>query len=168
MSTKKTDEMSGLSRWAGLVTFIVLCLGAGGLGAIATTPEIPTWYQDLVKPSWNPPAYLFGPVWTALFVMMAIAGWLVWKPRGFTQAAVPLTLFGSQLVLNVAWSWIFFGAHQPGWAFLEIIVLWLAILATTAAFFRSDKTAGWLMIPYLAWVSFASVLNFTIWRLNAL
>lgn len=168
MSTKKTDEMSGLSRWAGLVTFIVLCLGAGGLGAIATTPEIPTWYQELVKPSWNPPAYLFGPVWTALFVMMAIAGWLVWKPRGFTQAAVPLTLFGSQLVLNVAWSWIFFGAHQPGWAFLEIIVLWLAILATTAAFFRSDKTAGWLMIPYLAWVSFASVLNFTIWRLNAL
>lgn len=168
MSTKKTDEMSGLARWAGLVAFIVLCLGAGGLGAIATTPEIPTWYQDLVKPSWNPPAYLFGPVWTALFVMMAIAGWLVWKPRGFTQAAVPLTLFGSQLVLNVAWSWIFFGAHQPGWAFLEIIVLWLAILATTAAFFRSDKTAGWLMIPYLAWVSFASVLNFTIWRLNAL
>jgi len=168
MSTKKTDEMSGMARWAGLVTFIVLCLGAGGLGAIATTPEIPTWYQDLVKPSWNPPAYLFGPVWTALFVMMAIAGWLVWKPRGFTQAAVPLTLFGSQLVLNVAWSWIFFGAHQPGWAFLEIIVLWLAILATTAAFFRSDKTAGWLMIPYLAWVSFASVLNFTIWRLNAL
>ena len=168
MSTKKTDEMSGLARWAGLVTFIVLCLGAGGLGAIATTPEIPTWYQDLVKPSWNPPAYLFGPVWTALFVMMAIAGWLVWKPRGFTQAAVPLTLFGSQLVLNVAWSWIFFGAHQPGWAFLEIIVLWLAILATTAAFFRSDKTAGWLMIPYLAWVSFASVLNFTIWRLNTL
>jgi len=168
MSTKKTDEMSGLARWAGLVTFIVLCLGAGGLGAIATTPEIPTWYQDLVKPSWNPPAYLFGPVWTALFVMMAIAGWLVWKPRGFTQAAVPLTLFGSQLVLNVAWSWIFFGAHQPGWAFLEIIVLWLAILATTASFFRSDKTAGWLMIPYLAWVSFASVLNFTIWRLNTL
>jgi len=168
MSTKKTDEMSGMARWAGLVTFVVLCLGAGGLGAIATTPEIPTWYQDLVKPSWNPPAYLFGPVWTALFVMMAIAGWLVWKPRGFTQAAVPLTLFGSQLVLNVAWSWIFFGAHQPGWAFLEIIVLWLAILATTAEFFRSDKTAGWLMIPYLAWVSFASVLNFTIWRLNAL
>jgi len=168
MSTKESDEMPGLSRWAGLVTFVILCLGAGGLGAIATTPEISTWYQELVKPSWNPPAYLFGPVWTALFVMMAVAGWLVWKPRGFTHAAIPLTLFGSQLVLNVAWSWIFFRAHQPGWAFLEIIVLWLAILATTAAFFRSDKTAGWLMIPYLAWVSFASVLNFTIWRLNTL
>jgi len=166
MSTKTPHEISGPVRGIGLVIFIVVCLGAGGLGAIATRPEIPTWYPELVKPLWNPPAYLFGPVWTTLFVMMAVAGWLVWKLRGFTQACIPLTLFGLQLLLNVAWSWIFFGYHQPGWAFVEIILLWLAILATTVAFFRSDKTAGWLMIPYLAWVTFASVLNFTIWRLN--
>ena len=159
--------MTERTRWIGLVIFIVVCLGAGGLGAIATTPEIEGWYKTIEKPSWNPPDYVFGPVWTTLFVMMAIAAWLVWKPEGFKAAALPLTLFGVQLALNVAWSWIFFGMHQPGWAFAEIMVLWLAIVATTVAFFRCSKIAGWLMVPYLAWVSFASVLNFTIWRLNA-
>jgi translocator protein len=115
---------------------------------------------------WNPPDSVFGPVWTTLFILMGIAGWLVWKPNGFKEAAVSLTLFGVQLVLNVSWSWIFFGMHQPGWAFVEIVVLWLAIVATTVAFFRRSQIAGWLMVPYLAWVSFAAVLNFTIWRLN--
>lgn len=110
---------------------------------------------------------MFGPVWTTLFVMMAIAAWMVWKPEGFIAAARPLTLFAVQLGLNIAWSWIFFGAHQPGWAFAEIVILWLVIIATTVAFFHSSKIAGWLMVPYLTWVSFASVLNFTIWRLNA-
>lgn len=159
--------MSPRIRWIGLVMFIIVCLGAGGLGAIATTPEIEGWYKTIEKPSWNPPDYVFGPVWTTLFVMMAIAAWLVWKPAGFKAAALPLTHFAIQLVLNVAWSWIFFGMHQPGWAFVEIVILWLAIVATTVAFFRCSKIAGWLMVPYLAWVSFASVLNFTIWRLNA-
>lgn len=154
-------------RWIGLVVFIALCLGAGGLGAIATTPEIDGWYASIEKPQWNPPSYVFGPVWTTLFVMMAVAGWLVWRPNGFKAATLPLTFFAIQLALNVAWSWIFFGMHQPGWAFVEIVILWLAILATTVAFFRFSKIAGLLMVPYLAWVSFASVLNFTIWRLNA-
>lgn len=159
--------MKDSARWLGLVVFMVICLGAGGLGAIATTPEIEGWYKTIAKPSWNPPDYVFGPVWTTLYVMMAVAAWLVWKPKGLKAAALPLSLFGAQLALNVAWSWIFFGMHEPGWAFAEIVILWLAIVRTMVAFFRRSKVAGWLMAPYLAWVSFASVLNFTIWRLNA-
>ena len=158
--------MTATTRWIGLAVFIAICLGAGGLGAIATTPEIDGWYGTLAKPTWNPPDSVFGPVWTSLFELMGIAAWLVWKPDGFKTAAVPMTLFAVQLVLNVSWSWIFFGMHQPGWAFVEIVILWLAIVAATVAFFRSSQIAGWLMVPYLAWVSFAAVLNFTIWRLN--
>ena len=158
--------MTGRKKWIGLVVFIAICLGAGGLGAIATTPEIEGWYATIAKPSWNPPDSVFGPVWTTLFVMMAVAAWLIWKPAGFKAAKTPLTLFAVQLVLNVAWSWVFFHFHQPGWAFVEIVVLWLAIGVTTIAFFKTSKIAGWLMVPYLAWVSFASVLNFAIWRLN--
>jgi tryptophan-rich sensory protein len=161
------NPMTQRTRGIGLIVFMVVCLGAGGLGAIATTPEIEGWYKTIAKPSWNPPDYVFGPVWTTLYIMMAIAAWLIWKPTGFKATAMPLTLFAVQLVLNVAWSWIFFGMHQPGWAFTEIVILWLAIVATTVAFFRCSKIAGWLMMPYLAWVSFASVLNFAIWRMNA-
>lgn len=153
-------------NWIGLVVFIAVCLAAGGLGAIATTPEIDGWYRTIEKPTWTPPGYLFGPVWTTLYIMMAIAAWLIWKKAGTKAAAFPLTLFGVQLMLNVAWSWIFFGLHQPGWAFAEIILLWFAITATTVVFFRKQKVAGLLMIPYLAWVSFAGVLNFAIWQLN--
>ena len=158
--------MSQSTRWIGLAFFLVLCLGAGGLGAAATTPEIEGWYRTLSKPTWNPPNKVFGPVWTTLFILMAIAAWLVWKSAGFKAAAIPLTLFAVQLLLNVTWSWIFFGMHQPGWAFVEIVILWLAIVTTTVAFFRCSKIAGWLLVPYLVWVTFAAVLNFAIWRLN--
>jgi benzodiazapine receptor len=158
--------MTERTRWIGLIGFLAICLGAGGLGAVATTPEIDGWYKTLAKPEWNPPDWIFGPVWTTLYILMAIAAWLVWKPAGVKAAQMPLSLFGLQLVLNVVWSWIFFGLHQPGWAFAEIAVLWLAIMATTVAFFRRSKIAGWLLTPYLAWVSFASVLNFAIWRMN--
>jgi translocator protein len=158
--------MTKRKQWLGLAYFVIVCLGAGGLGAIATTPEIEDWYATIAKPSWNPPDSVFGPVWTTLFVMMAVAAWLIWKPAGFKAAKTPLTLFAVQLVLNVAWSWVFFHFHQPGWAFVEIVVLWLAIGVTTIAFFKTSKIAVWLMVPYLAWVSFASVLNFAIWRLN--
>jgi len=160
--------MTNWTRGIGFGFFVLVCLGVAGLGAIVTTPEIGGWYRTIAKPSWNPPDFIFGPVWTTLFVMMAIAAWLVWRPAGFQAAAVPLTLFAVQLLLNSAWSWIFFGMHQPGWAFVEIMFLWWAILATVVAFFRRSMVAGWLMVPYLAWVSFASVLNFTIWRLNAI
>lgn len=158
--------MTKSAQWIGLLVFVIICLGAAGLGASATTPQIDGWYKTLNKPSWNPPSYVFGPVWTTLYVMMAIAAWRVWKQAGLKAARAPLTLFAIQLVLNVAWSWIFFGMHQIGWALVDIGVLWLAILATTLLFFNRSKTAGALMVPYLAWVSFASLLNFTIWKLN--
>lgn len=159
--------MSGLKQGVGLLVLLGVCLAAGGLGAVATTPEIDGWYQTLSKPAWNPPAAVFGPVWTTLYVLMAVAAWLVWKPNGLRAAAAPLSLFALQLLLNVAWSWIFFALHQPGWAFGELLLLWLAIAATTEAFLRRSRIAGWLMTPYLAWVSFAGALNFAIWRLNA-
>ena len=158
--------MSSSRQWLMLVLFVAVCVGAGGLGAIVTTPEVDGWYRTLAKPAWNPPDFIFGPVWTTLYVMMGVAAWLVWKPAGWRPAAFPLALFAGQLVLNVAWSWIFFGMHQVGWACLELAILWLAILATTAAFFAHSPTAGWLLVPYLAWVSFAGALNLTIWRLN--
>ncbi len=158
--------MTPLSRGIGLVVFVVLCLAAGAAGGIVTGPEIGGWYQTLEKPAWQPPNWIFGPVWTTLYLMMAVAAWLIWKPAGLGAARFPLVLFIVQLVLNVAWSWIFFGMHRPGWAVLELVVLWLAIAVTTWAFFRRSSIAGWLMVPYLAWVSFAGVLNFEIWRLN--
>jgi tryptophan-rich sensory protein len=158
--------MTARSRWIGLAAFVLVCLGAGGLGAIATTPEIEGWYTTIAKPSWIPPDYVFGPVWTTLYVMMAIAAWMVWKRAGLTAAKLPLALFAVQLVLNCSWSWIFFGMHQIGWAFAEIVILWLAILATTVAFFRCSPVAGGFFVPYLAWVSFALALNLAIWRLN--
>ena len=153
-------------RRLGLFVFILTCFGAGGLGAAFTAPEIEVWYRTIEKPSWNPPDFVFGPVWTTLYLMMAIAAWLVWSPAGFKAAALPLSLFFFQLALNVAWSWMFFGMHRPGWAFAEIAMLWVSIVATTATFFKRSRPAGWLFVPYLAWVSFAGFLNFTIWRLN--
>ena len=148
-----------------LIVILLICFAAAGLGSVATTPNIPTWYASLTKPSWNPPNWLFGPVWTALYICMTVAAWLVWRQGG---ARGPLTLFAVQLALNAAWSWLFFGFHLPGAAFVEILVLQAAIAATTVvAFWPKSKAAGILMVPYLAWVAFASVLNFAIWRMNA-
>lgn len=147
-----------------LIIFLLICFAVAGLGSLATTPNIPNWYAGLNKPSWNPPNWLFGPVWTLLYAMMAVAGWLVWKRAGWGTA---LTCFAVQLALNLAWSFIFFGAHQTGLAFLEIVLLWLAIVATIISFWSVSKTAAGLLIPYLLWVSFAATLNFTIWRLNS-
>lgn len=159
--------MSKTARIAGLIVFVSVCLAVGGFGAAFTTPEIGGWYRTLSKPSWNPPDSIFGPVWTTLYILMAIAGWIVWKPAGFRAAAGPLTLFSLQLLFNFAWSWIFFKQHQVGWAVVDLVFLWLAIVATMLTFFRRSRLAGWLLVPYLAWVSFAGFLNFTIWRMNA-
>lgn len=151
----------------GLAVFVFICLGAAALGGIATGPAIDGWYRTLEKPPWRPPNWVFGPVWTVLYLLMAVAAWLVWRSARWRSAAIPLGLFAVQLILNVAWSWIFFRLQLPGWALLELVILWLAIAMTTWAFFRRSSTAGWLMVPYLAWVSFAGALNFEIWRLNA-
>lgn len=121
------------------------------------------WYASLAKPSWNPPGWLFGPVWSALYLLMAVAAWLVWKRRGWCRA---LGIYLAQLLLNSAWTPIFFGAHEIGWAFAAIIALWVAIVCTMIAFLRVSKPAGWMLVPYLAWVSFAAFLNFTLWRMN--
>jgi len=156
-----------LNPWLALAGFLAICLAAGGLGGWATSGPVVDWYPTLNKPSWNPPAWLFGPVWTTLYVLMAIAAWLVWK-KGAEGADVKLALrlFFVQLALNTAWSFIFFGARLPGLAFIEILILLAAILLTTATFFKQSQVAGLLMLPYIAWVGFASLLNFTIWRLN--
>ncbi len=156
--------MSPLRQSIALVVFLALTFAAAGIGSIATAQNIPTWYATLAKPSWNPPNWIFGLVWTILYISMAVAAWFVWRQGGFWQW--PLAVFAVQLALNAAWSWLFFGFHMPGAAFIEVVVLFAAILTTTIAFWPKSMAAGILMLPYLGWVAFAAVLNFTIWRLN--
>jgi len=153
--------------WA-LVISIVLAQLAGGLGSLFTMPKIPTWYAALVKPPLNPPSWVFGPVWTTLFVFMGVAAFLVWRKHEVAtkQRQEALRLYGLQLVLNTIWSFLFFGLQNPGAAFGEIIILWLAIALTIRVFSRISKLAAWLMAPYLAWVTFASYLTLMIWFLN--
>lgn len=153
-----------LNPWLALAVFVVLCLAAGAIGGLATAQSVTDWYPTLAKPAWNPPSWVFAPVWTTLYVLMALAAWLVWRKGPAAKFA--LRMFVVQLVLNVAWSFLFFGARSPGLAVAEIVVLWLAIMATTRAFFRLSQPAGLLMLPYIAWVSFAAVLNLAVWRLN--
>jgi benzodiazapine receptor len=145
---------------------IGICFSAAGLGSMWTFPSLPNWYAELNKPSWNPPNSVFGPVWTTLYTLMALAAWLVWRERKTSAVAWPLILFAGQLILNALWSGIFFALHQPGWAFAEVLVLWLMILATSISFWRVRRAASLMLVPYLAWVAFAAVLNGAIWRLN--
>lgn len=147
-----------------LLGFLAVTLMVGFLGGQVTAPNIASWYNGLTKPSFNPPNWIFAPVWTTLYVMMAVAAWRVWRVKGFKSRAFPLWL--AQLVLNFAWSFIFFGNHALAPAFAELIVLWVVLFFTLVTFGRIDKPAGWLLIPYLAWVSFAGVLNFWVWQLN--
>lgn len=147
-----------------LIGFLALSLGVGILSALVTEPNVVSWYPSLAKPSFNPPNWVFAPVWTTLYIFMAIAGWRVWRITDF--GAQPMLYWLIQLALNFAWSFIFFGAHQLLAALIEIAMLWIAILVTTIAFFRIDRGAGWLFAPYLLWVSFAGVLNAEIYSLN--
>jgi tryptophan-rich sensory protein/uncharacterized protein YbjT (DUF2867 family) len=150
-----------------LMVFVGVCFGAAALGGALTSTSVSDWYPTLAKPSWTPPAWLFGPVWTTLYLLMGLAAWLLWRRGDGRGLAVPLSLFALQLALNVAWSAIFFGLRSPGWAFVEILALWLAIFATTASFWQRSVTAALLLLPYWLWTTFAAVLNFAIWRLNA-
>ncbi len=146
---------------------IIVCLAVGGISGYLTTSEITTWYATLQKPSFNPPNYLFGPVWTILYIMMAISFWLIWKSDASeTLKNKAILLFGIQLILNFFWSIIFFSLHQLGFALAEIIAMWVFILLSILAFYPISKPAAIMLIPYLCWVSFASILNFSIWRLN--
>jgi tryptophan-rich sensory protein len=148
----------------GLIGWLAASMAAGVIGSRFTPGA---WYADLAKPAWTPPNAVFGPVWTALYVLMGVAAWLVWRRGGFSGAPVALGLFLAQLVLNALWSVLFFGLHLPGAAFAEILVLWAAILATTILFWRVQPAAGALLLPYLLWVGFAAALNLQLWRLNA-
>ncbi len=145
------------------MAFIVACAAAASPGLIVRPG---TWYRQLEKPSWRPPDWLFGPVWLVLYILIAISGWLVWRKAGFDGAALALTIYALQLVLNGLWSVVFFGLRRPDLAFVEIVCLWLSIVATIAAFYSIDAAAALILLPYAIWVTFAVALNFRIWRLN--
>ena len=154
---------SGMRPWLALAGWLLLCFAAASMGALFMPGQ---WYAALRKPAWNPPGWVFGPVWSALYTMMAVAAWLVWRQGGFAAQRRPLGFFLAQLALNALWAPLFFGLHQPGIAFVEIVLLWLAIAGTLAVFRPVSSIAAWLLAPYIAWVSFATLLNFTLWRLN--
>jgi len=151
------------SQLLGLAGFVVACALVAAIGGWATAGAVATWYPTLAKPSWTPPSWLFGPVWTVLYLAMAVAAWRVWRRIGWTDA---LTVFGVQLVLNLLWSLGFFGLRNPAIGLAIIVLLWAAIAATLVRFRRVDALAGWLFVPYLAWVTFAGALNAAVWWLN--
>lgn len=149
----------------GLLGWLCICFAAAALGALASA-QAGAFYQALVRPHWAPPGWLFGPVWTVLYVLMAISAWLVWRERGFRKAGPALLLFLFQLFVNALWTWVFFVWHKGGLAFAEILLLWMLILVTAMMFWRHSRVAGALLFPYLAWVSFASALTWAVWRSN--
>lgn len=165
MSSKRSDLGTSKDILA-LVLFVGICLGIGGLGGAVTNTSVTTWYSTLAKPSFNPPNWIFGPVWTALYVMMGVAAWRVWRAADQNTARGPLAVFALQLAVNLGWSVAFFGLRDPGLAVAVILVLDLLVLATALMFQRIDGLAAMLLVPYLAWIAFATVLNVTIWRLN--
>lgn len=142
-------------------------LSAGAIGSVFTARAVPTWYAGLVQPALNPPAWVFGPVWTVLYILMGIAAFWIWR-NGWNRknVRVALGVFGVQLLLNVAWSMIFFGLQRPGWALVSIVILWLAIVWTMVLFYKISRPAAYLLAPYLLWVTFASYLDYSIWMLN--
>lgn len=150
-----------------LWAWVIVCQLAGFIGAIFTAPAIGTWYAALAKPPFNPPGWVFAPVWTLLFFLMGVSAYLVWR-EGFGRKEVrtALSMFGVQLALNVLWSVLFFGLHSPLYALLDILLLWAAIFLTMRSFYAISRDAGFLLVPYLLWVSFALVLNLSIYLLN--
>lgn len=164
-----TSDLPGRSRARSLAAFLVsaaLVVVVGTLGGLSTASSVATWYSTLHKPAFNPPNAVFGPVWSLLYLMMAVAAWRVWRRPGSPGRRPALALYAFQLGLNLGWSCLFFGLRQPGWALGEIGVLLAFVLGTAAAFARLDRLAGLLLIPYAAWVAFAAALTFEIWRLN--
>ena len=159
------SPLSPRSQALGLVGWLAASLLAGALGAIASV-DAGAFYGRLTQPVWAPPAWLFGPVWSLLYVLMGLAAWLVWRRHGFAGAASALTLFAIQLLANALWTWLFFAWQQGAAAFVEILVLCLLIAATTVSFWRLHRLSALLLLPYLAWVSFAAALTWSMWRLN--
>jgi tryptophan-rich sensory protein len=154
-------NIAGFIFWVG-ICYLVAWAGAQVSPGIASSD----WYDALNKPSWNPPGWIFGPVWTLLYTLMGIAAWQIWRKYGFSKAKISLSFFLIQLALNGLWSQLFFNFQNPGAAFFEIIILLIAIIITSVLFFQKQKSAGWLMLPYILWVGFATLLNGTIWMIN--
>lgn len=150
-------------KYLGLLGWLALCLATELFAGQFRPGE---WYAALEKPGWTPPDWVFPVVWTTLYLLMGVAAWQVWWRSGWRVARATLTLFLTQLVLNGLWSWLFFGLHRPGWALLDLALLWLVLLATTVAFWRQSRLAGALLIPYLLWVSYAATLNVGVWLMN--
>ncbi len=150
---------------AGFIAWLAICFVAAGIGAVASVQAGP-FYLSLSRPAWAPPASVFGPVWTVLYTLMAIAAWLIWREGGYSNARVALSLFLAQLALNALWSWLFFAWHLGAVAFVDILLLWVLLVFTVIAFWRIRPLAGALLVPYLLWVSFAAVLNYTVWKMN--
>ena len=152
-----------------LIAAIAVAELAGGIGSVFTVSSLPTWYAGLVKPALNPPSWVFGPVWTTLYALMGISLFLIWKSDPLVapkERRRGIMLFFLQLVLNTLWSILFFGLHSPGWALVEMMLLWVTILATIISFVRISKPVAWLLVPYILWVSFAGYLNYSLWILN--
>ncbi len=150
---------------AGLAACLLLCYLTAGVGAAASV-DAPSFYAQLVRPSWAPPAWAFGPVWSLLFTLMAVAAWLVWREQAAPQRKLALVLFASQLVVNAVWSWFFFAWRLGAWAFADALLMWVLIAATTAVFWSIRRLAAVLMLPYLAWVGLASALTWSTWQAN--
>lgn len=159
----KVASHSALVQAGGLALSLLLVTAAASFGALFTPGA---WYAALEKPAFNPPNWVFGPVWTLLYAMMAVAAWLVWRQRGNVPVAWPLIAYTAQLVLNALWSWLFFGLNAMGVAFAGIFLLWMTIAIVVTLFWKISQAAGCLLLPYFAWVGFAAVLNFSLWRLN--
>jgi benzodiazapine receptor len=150
----------------GLLGWLLMVFVAAAIGAAASADAGP-FYQQLIRPRWAPPAWLFGPVWSVLYLLIGISAWLVWRLHGFDNARVAFTLFFTQLAANALWTWLFFFWRQGGMAFVEILVLWSVIVATGISFWRLHaKAAAILLLPYLVWVTFAAFLTFSVWQLN--
>jgi translocator protein len=156
---------SSVPSWAGLILWLALCGVVGFVGAVASA-DAQEFYSVLDKPAWAPPPAVFGPVWTLLYISMGVAAWLVWRERGWARASGALGVFVLQLALNALWSWLFFAWEMGGLALVDIILLWALIVATIIGFARVRQLAGWLLAPYLAWVSFAAALNCSVWLRN--
>lgn len=161
MSKNKINEIFKL------IASVVICQLAGLIGSLFTSPAIPNWYATLRKPTFTPPNSVFAPVWTTLFLLMSVSAYLIWR-KGLQDKNVRICLliFIFQLILNVLWSLLFFGLESPFYAFIEILILWLAIGFTILNFQKLSRMAGLLLLPYLLWVSFAAILNFNLWKLN--
>ena len=150
-----------------LVLCLALCFGAAAAGSLWTAAGLKDWYRGIAKPPWNPPDAVFGPVWTVLYAMMAVAAWRVWTRDGFAKARLPLLVFWMHLGVNAAWTIFFFGMRSPGLALADILVLWVLIVVLIRLFWNHSRLASLFLVPYLLWVTFAMVLNAAIWRMNS-